>query len=41
MLVRVTNRPSRGPMLRCVLRAACALGEVADQVQGPEGPVAQ
>jgi hypothetical protein len=41
VLVRVTCRPGRGLVLRCVLRVAGALGEVADEVQGPEGPVAQ
>jgi hypothetical protein len=40
MLVRITYPTGRGLVLRCVLRFG-ALRRVADQVQGPEGPVAE
>ena len=40
VLVRVICQPGRELMLRCVLRAACALW-FANQVQGSEGPVAK
>jgi hypothetical protein len=39
MPVRVTHRT--GLVLRCVLRIIGALRRVADQVQGPEDPVAE
>ena len=41
VLVRVTHRAGRSLVLRCVLRVGDALRRVADQVQGPEDPVAQ
>ena len=41
MLVHGTLRPGHVLVLRCVLRAVSALRRVADQVQGPEDPVAQ
>jgi hypothetical protein len=42
VLVRVICRPSPSLVLRCVLRVAGALRRgVADEVQGPEGPVAK
>ena len=41
VLVRVTHRAGRGWVLRLVLRVADALRRVADQVQGPEDPMAQ
>jgi len=41
MLVHGTLRPGCVLVLRCVLRAVSALWRVADQVQGPEGPVAE
>jgi hypothetical protein len=40
VLVRVTHRTGSCLVLRCVLHAAGALRKVADQVQGPEDPVA-
>ncbi len=40
VLVRVICHPGRELVLRCVLRAACALW-FANQVQGSEGPVAK
>ena len=35
------RRSSRGVMLRCVLSSASAYWRVTDQVQGPEGTVAE
>jgi hypothetical protein len=40
LLVRA-SRSIRGVMLRCLPRATSALRRVADQVQGPEDPVAE
>jgi hypothetical protein len=40
VLVRLT-RPSRGLVLRCMLRGGSALWRVAEQVQGSEDPVAE
>ena len=40
MLVGITHPTGRGLVLRCVLRFG-ALRRVADQVQSPEGPVAE
>ena len=42
MLVRITHRDGRGLLvLRCVLRVADAHRRVAEQMQGPEDPVAE
>ncbi len=42
MLVHGTLGPGGCVLvLRCVLRAVSALRRAADQVQGPEGPVAE
>jgi hypothetical protein len=41
MLVHGTLGPGCVLVLRCVLRAVSALRRAADQVQGPEGPVAE
>jgi hypothetical protein len=41
VLVRVTNRTGCGLVLCWVLRVAGAQRRVADQVQSPEGPVAE
>jgi hypothetical protein len=41
VLVRVTYRTSCSLVLRRVLRVTGALRRVADQVQGPEDPVAK
>jgi hypothetical protein len=42
MLVRITHRDGRGLLvLRCVLRVADAQRRVAEQMQGPEDPVAE
>jgi hypothetical protein len=40
VLVRLT-RPSRGLVLRCMLRGGSILRRVAEQVQGSEDPVAE
>jgi hypothetical protein len=40
-LMRAAHRTGRGLVLRCVLSVAGALRRVADQVQGPEDPVAE
>jgi hypothetical protein len=41
VLVRAAHRAGLGLVLRCVLRVTDARWRVADQVQGPEDPVAQ